>query len=164
MIKDALDNEIELLRERRQTLRAQLEQAEIELKALEKAAELRPIAVQTAARSAPSLPEAVNGASRSRRGGRQPGSIGEPWRGILRRVAEHYPNGAASADFASFGPALGLHNLRPTDARQQVEKYIEHGFIERIAEDRYKVTSRAIERFGALERGPIPELPGGDQL
>jgi hypothetical protein len=88
-----------------------------------------------------------------------PGAISLPWRQILIRVARAYPDGATVEDIASFGAAVGLANLRPRDARQQCEKYLQHGFVEPVGE-RYKVTDAAVQRFSDSEAAaPRHEAP-----
>lgn len=146
--KDALDKEIEAKRLELEKARAQIAELEVELRALQRAAALRP-------------PRSAHGASRpqhnaprrSGRGGRVPGAISKPWREILVRVSKAYPAGATVEDIASFGPAVGLPNLRARDARHQAEKYLAHGFVERVG-DRFKVTDSAVERFSAGAPAP----------
>jgi hypothetical protein len=158
MIKDALDVEIEDKRRECEQLRAQLDHLEFELRTLQHAADLRPSVVDVSNRRV----REPNSTTDSHKGGRQPGAISQKWRGILAGVATHYPGGATPADIASFGPALGLVNLRAADARQQAEKYVMQGYFERLGE-RYKVTPTACERFhipaapAAPETMPWPE-------
>jgi hypothetical protein len=149
MIKDGLDDLIEAKRRECEALRARLAALEVELRAFERAAELRPN--ETAGRHSVRMTEdhGLERRAHSRKG-RQPGAISKNWRKILSSVAAHYPDGASPEDIASYGAALGLPNLRPTDARQQAEKYVAYGYIERVG-DRYKVTDMARERFRTVE-------------
>jgi hypothetical protein len=159
MIKDALDQEIETKRREVEEARARLGGLELELHTLERAAQLRPGGGGVNQRSTPT---SETFARKSQRGGRQPGAISNEWREILGRVAAVYPEGATAEDIASFGPAIGLANLRPRDARQQAEKYIGLGYFERIGE-RYKVTPAAWKRF-EFSGDPVPKLipPGSE--
>jgi hypothetical protein len=141
MTKDALDNEIEAKRREREEARTRLAALEVELRTLERAASLRPIKV--AHRQMPSAD--IEQRSDSRKG-RQLGAISKDWQKILALIATHYPEGATPEEIASFGPGIGLANLRPTDARQRAEKYIILGYFEANG-NRYKVTLTARERF-----------------
>jgi hypothetical protein len=140
IIKDALDREIETKRLELTKSRVRTTELEVELRALERAAALRP------PRSSQRTISPPKDQRRSGRGGRVPGAISKPWRAILMKVHELYPDGASPDDIAAFGPAFGLRNLRARDARQQADKYVVHGFME-PAGDRYKVTALAAERF-----------------
>lgn len=140
MIKDALDDLIEVKRRECEKLRAQLVTLELELRAFELAAELRPPPHETSARQTQS-------AEAGSRKGRQPGAISREWRQILRRLAVHYRDGATADDIAAYGPAIGLPNLSARDARQQAKKYVAHGYFESVG-DRYKVTNLAREIRG----------------
>ncbi|HXC14766.1 MAG TPA: hypothetical protein VNV39_18265 [Stellaceae bacterium] len=140
---DALDQEIEAKRLALRKARAQLVELEVELRALERAAALRPPRAGVNQRAAP---PSAHVQRRSGRGGRVPGAISKPWRRLLMKLRELYPEGALPEEIASFGPAIGLPNLRPRDARLQAEKYLERGFVEQVG-DRYKVTDLAWGRF-----------------
>lgn len=154
MVSDALDREIETKRREVQEARAQLQNLELELHTLELAAQLRPagVAVKSVTLFSRDRP-----CGDSRRGGRQPGAISKEWREILKRVLAAYPDGALVEDIAAFGPAIGLNNLRPRDARQQAEKYVDLGYFERIGE-RYRVTDAAKARFGIGAVEPKPTI------
>jgi hypothetical protein len=137
---DALDMEIASIERECDELRSRLADKERELEALKRAASLRPLGYRRQSDSA----------SGSQRGGRQPGAISMKWRAIMKAMAAHYPQGATPDLIASFGPALGLKNLKPKDARVQAEKYTQLGYFE-AAGDRYKVTPMARDRFGLSE-------------
>lgn len=154
MLKDALDQEIETKRRAVEDARARVAALELELHTLERAAELRPSVEGN--RRVSARPEGRAG--NSQRGGRQLGAISKEWREILKRVAAAYPDGATAEDIASFGPGVGLENLRPRDSRQQAEKYLLLGYFERKG-DRYQVTTAARERFGfPAEQPDFPTL------
>src|ERR1700722_10417638 len=75
------------------------------LAALEKAAELRPVAI-----APPGAREhRVEG---SRRGGRQTGAISQTWRNILLYMAFRHPNGASDAEIVEIAREAGLANIR----------------------------------------------------
>jgi hypothetical protein len=148
MFKDPLDAKIEALRQEVAAARAKLLSLETTLRAYEDAAQLRPSAPEVRHRQISSTPRAE---ADTRRGGRQVGAISQKWRQILRLLAINYPNGATDDDIASFGPGVGLTNLRPRDVRQQATKYIEHGYLEQVRDNRYRVTDAALARFGFAE-------------
>ena len=158
MPKDALDQEIETKRQEVEEARARLRALELELQTLERAAQLRPAAGMN--QRAVLIPTPSLRASR--RGGRQQGAISKEWREILKRVAAVYPDGAIAEDIAAFGPAIGLDNLRPRDARQQAEKYVGLGYFERVG-DRYRVTDAAKVRFGIGVTGSEPTVDGSER-
>lgn len=139
---DALDEAIATKQREVGEARDRLARLEMELATLERAAELRP-ASEVGRRVAGRPEQYVNA---RRRGGRQPGAISKKWRAILHHVATHFPEGGTPDDIASFGPGIGLKNLKPKDARQQAEKYVELGFLE-AADGRFKVTDLARKRF-----------------
>jgi hypothetical protein len=148
---DALDELIAAKRQECESLRQKLAALELELQTLVRAAELRPASRRVTQGTA-------NGSESHGRKGRQPGAISRQWRIILSRVSINYPAGATADDIASFGHAVGLPNLRPTDARQQAEKYTRRGYLEPI-DNRYRVTDAACKRFG-IEKPDSGELPG----
>lgn len=146
MSRDALDDKIEATRQEAADLRARLADAELRLSVYEEAARLRPAGA--AQGTVAVRPAVVVRAEPSKRGGRKPGAISRKWQTILRGVTAHYPLGATPADIASFGDAAGLPNLKPKDARQQAEKYVSIGYMERVADDSYRVTTMACDRYG----------------
>jgi hypothetical protein len=159
MVRDALDDLIEAKRREHAALRAEFEAVssrlavlEHDLKTLEHAAELRPVANRRPARIGVGSEARI-----SAHKGRQLGAISQEWRQILRRIAVHYPDGALAEEIASYGPMVGLPNLRPTDARQRAEKYIEYGYLEQVG-DRYKATDLAFQKFGTVESDPAPAV------
>jgi hypothetical protein len=147
MATDALDEKIEAMRQEAAELRARLALVELRLSAYEESAQLRPSARAVASVFAQSLPSAGR-PTIGKRGGRQPGAISRRWQIILKAIAAHYPAGATPADIASFGPAAELHNLKPKDAKQQADKYVQIGYMEQIGDDRYRVTETARNRYG----------------
>jgi hypothetical protein len=148
---DALDDLIAAKRQERESLREKLAALDLELQTLVHAAELRP-----ASRRVTHATE--NSAERIGHKGRQRGAISRQWRIILSRVAINYPDGANPDIIASFGRAVGLPNLRPTDAKQQAEKYVNRGYFEKI-DDCYKVSDIARQKF-KLETPDSSELSG----
>jgi hypothetical protein len=90
------------------------------LRALERAAELRPSASQPPS-SAIKLRLADNPtpAQAAGRKGRQFGAISKTWRGILEEMAILFPDGATDEQIAEIGRAGKLPNLRARDARRR---------------------------------------------
>jgi hypothetical protein len=155
MAKDALDAEIEAKRREVSEARERVAALEFEVRTLERAAELRPVLDV-----AP--PRRVSSGARSQRGGRQPGAISKVWQTILAALVAHYPDGATPHDIASFGPAVGLANLKPKDARAQAEKYVRLGYFEVAAGDRFKVSVAARERYRLEPQPPTLTTGAGD--
>lgn len=147
MAKDALDAEIEAKRRELVEARERVAAVEFEVRTLERAAELRPV-LEVA------VPRRASSGARSRRGGRQPGAISKVWQKILAALVAHYPDGATPHDIASFGPAVGLTNLKPKDARAQAEKYVGLGYFEVADGDRFRVSVAARERYGLESQPP----------
>jgi len=139
---DPLDDAIETARRSCEEIRALLHEKEVELKALELAARLRPTAGR---RSAARPSRAGQGGGNGK--GRQVGAISKKWRAILQRTALMYPDGALPEELSALGRQIGLSNLRPRDARQRAEKYVTLGYFECVGE-RYRVTNFAKRRFG----------------
>lgn len=142
MIIDPLDAAIDTARRACEEIRALLHEKEIELKALELAASLRPnVGRRSAARTPREGQVGGNGK------GRQVGAISKKWRAILQRMELIRPGGALPQEISTLGHAVGLPNLRPRDARERAEKYVALGYFERVG-DRYRVTDVAKRRFG----------------
>lgn len=150
MTTDALDEKIEATRREAAELRARLASVELKLSAYEESARLRPSARTVGPYAQPPLAGRI---ADGRRGGRQPGAISRRWQTVLKGIAAHYPAGATPADIASFGPAAGLPNLKPKDAKQQADKYVAMGYMEEVGEDRYRVTETARNRYGLRVAG-----------
>jgi hypothetical protein len=142
MITDPLDDAIETARRACDEIRALLHEKEIELKALELAASLRP----SGTRRSTTRPTR-DGQNSVAGKGRQVGAISKKWRAIVQRMVLMHPGGALPAEIASLGRSVGLPNLRPRDARERAEKYVTLGYFERLGE-RYGVTDVAKRRFG----------------
>jgi hypothetical protein len=141
MVQDPLDEAIETAKRACAEIRAVLHEKEIELKALELAASLRPTAKRSAARPH------RDGLTGSNGKGRQVGAISKKWRDIVQRMDLLHPGGALPQEIASLGRSVGLPNLRPRDARERAEKYVTLGYFERMAGDHYRVTDLARRRF-----------------
>jgi hypothetical protein len=148
---DALDSKIEQVERECEELRARLAEKESELQHFREAAGLRPVSAHRAGSMA---------ASGSLRGGRQPGAISKRWQRILKSVDAHYPRGASADDIASFGPGVGLNNLKPKDARLQADKYVRLGYFDAV-NGKYKVTPTARDRFGI---SPAPTTSEDDGI
>lgn len=131
-----VDEQLRMLREER-------DRASIALAAYREAAEIRPS-------SSSGAPEGVQGAAlggdmevRSR--GRQPGSIANDWRFLMRNLV------AAGRPWLTYA---GMHvrcekagiNIRAASIRGRVRHYTEMGFFEEM-DGRFRVTDAAIQRF-----------------
>jgi hypothetical protein len=101
------------------------------LRALERAAELRPSVSQPPSSSAkPHLADSPTRAQGAGRKGRKFGAISKTWRGILEEMAVLLPGGATDEQIAEIGRAGKLPNLRARDARRQMLKYKGQGFVD----------------------------------
>lgn len=101
------------------------------LRALERAAELRPPASQPPSAAANlGLADNLPRAQEAGRRGRQFGAISKTWRGILEEMAILYPGGATDEQIAEIGRAGQLPKLRARDARRQMLKYKGQGFVD----------------------------------
>ena len=151
---DSLDAEIQSAREEFQLAEAdaaaarahvvecdrRAEMKGVRLRALERAAELRPLRSE-AQRSKPD-------ASGSR--GRQPGAISRTWRSILATTAARYPRGAEEAQIAEIARDAGLSNVRPKDVRDRMTSYEAHGYVE-PALNGWRVTLHALTKFSSAD-------------
>jgi hypothetical protein len=95
----------------------------------------------------------LNGSGRtaSKGKGRQVGAISKIWRGVLSEMTAYYPEGAADEQIAEIGRSGELRNLRARDARRQMQKYRELGFVDYAdppLESAWKVTPNAARKFG----------------
>jgi hypothetical protein len=136
----------ELLR----TQKHRREMAEVELKALERAASLRPAKRISVTRKSDS--PAVGGHK-----GKQPGAISLRWRSILRIMSSHFPIGASEAQIVEIAQHEGLPNIRPRDARRQMEHFQKFNYVE-LVNDLWWVTALAIERFLRTPSGETPQI------
>ena len=95
MIIDPLDDAIETARRACDEIRALLREKEIEIKALELAASLRPSGTRrSTARPTRDGQTSVAGK------GRQVGAISKKWRAIVQRMVLMHPGGALPAEIA----------------------------------------------------------------
>jgi hypothetical protein len=101
------------------------------LRALERAAELRPSTSQPRSAAVKlGLADNLTRAQAAGRRGRQFGAISKTWRGILEEMAILYPGGATDEQIAEIGRAGQLPKLRARDARRQMQKYRGQGFVD----------------------------------
>ena len=83
--------------------------------------------------------------------GRQLGAISKVWRAILNEMTIYHPEGATDDQIAEIGRAGELPNLRPRDARRQMQKYQRLGFVEYahpLLRTGWQITPEAANRFG----------------
>lgn len=165
MTPDPLLVEIEKTREERQDAIAhrvewdrRIEVLSARLDGLERAAELRPAPVMAVI---PARPASADGGTRK---GRVPGAISKIWQGILQEMTRACPDGASDQQIADIARANSLPNLRPRDARRQMEKYAEIGYVEYAnpLTRSWRITSRAAQKYGfapARREPPRTETP-----
>lgn len=79
-----------------------------------------------------------------RSSGRQPGAISKRWRLVLSKVAGRVFN---PTDIALAVRELEQRVVRLHDARRQMEKYAELGFVTALGDDRFELTEAAIDKF-----------------
>ena len=81
--------------------------------------------------------------------GRQVGAISKRWRAVLAVVLPQpffTPN-----DIVAAVHILEGREIRPVEARRQLEKYGELGFVMEIGGDSFTITPDAVEKFGLLD-------------
>ena len=146
-----------------------LETARAELRGMETLARAWSITVSTVlpARATrgpekPSRPRVE--ATATRVGGRQPGAISRRWREVLTRLLATSNTWFDAQEVALAVRALEDREIKISEARRQLDGYIEHGFVERSDDGRYHITQTAIEKFGlnpakdsAIERASLEE-------
>jgi hypothetical protein len=164
-----LDDEIQIARDICARLRAGVEEARgvflqreqeaavaaARLEGLERAAELIRLnseqahAISRAALTPRPVKNATGLAPKPK--GRQIGAISKVWRAILAEMTVYYPEGASDEQIAEIGVADALPKLRPRDARRQMQKYRDLGFVNYahpLLRSGWKVTPDAASRFG----------------
>jgi hypothetical protein len=110
-------------------------------------------------------PKAVGGDNPHYRGGRQPGAISKLSRGILEDLHRSYHSGFGDHQYVLVASHHGLE-MRPKDARNRIDAYKEHGYIENMEPGRYIVTDAAAIKFGFFgnkldaNEAPTSELEG----
>lgn len=149
---DPLEREISAKSEAISALERQLEIATAELRALQRAASLRPVIRETAGYAA------CKGISKGIARGKPPGAISNQWREIMGRMVEQ---GNAPAPPSLWSAVAGARGY-PLDTKA-VRDWLRRGagaklgLIERHGEH-YKVSQAAIEKFGFVvaKLNPIP--------
>jgi hypothetical protein len=130
--------------------------AAAELRALQRASELRPHPIFR--------PGAFSGLAPRPSGhkGRQPGAISKNWQIILLAMALRHPAGATEQDIVAIAQdesIEALKNLRPRDAARQMHKYEEIGYVE-IANQltgSWRITETALRRFNIQAAASPPQ-------
>lgn len=145
-MEDALSLAIAEKRAQRADLVRQLERLDVEISALELAANLRPALEPSVFTRRQSNGVAVE----SRGRGRQIGAISETWRNILRMLHEMHPQGASDAEVGEICRAEGLAKIRPRDVSHRMSAMAAHGYVRKDG-DLWHVTDVAARRFGFPE-------------
>jgi hypothetical protein len=150
---DALDKEIQAKRVTLAKLDSERERVVIELKALERAASLRPIY------GAADIQEngdntAINIQTRRRGGGgKPPGAISPAWRGVLE---EMYAGGPYKYhEFLAVAQMRGI-TTNATAVRDRVRALAIMGFLAGNPSEGFIVTKEAAMRFGFTEKDEAP--------
>ncbi|MGH7091410.1 MAG: hypothetical protein ACREFQ_21170, partial [Stellaceae bacterium] len=156
--QDPLDQEIAkaraecgYAREQRDAWITKVAIAEAKLAGLERAAELRPARamVMRVPHHAQKAPASISEPN-AHKGGRQLGAISKIWRGIMQDMAIRHPAGASDQQITTIAQAHGLSNIRPRDARRQMEKYLELDFVSRAGTgvvNEWQITEAACQKF-----------------
>jgi hypothetical protein len=140
------------------------------LRALERAAELRPSASRSpSAAGKLALSDNLSRAQSGGRRGRQFGSISKTWRGILEEMTIRFPGGATDEQIAEIGRAGPLPNLRARDARRQMMKYKGQGFVDYanqlVPQMGWMIAAPGAARFNIIEHpsetGTAPDSQSG---
>lgn len=159
---DKLDAEIEKTRKELADLKRKVEARETELRALVKAAELRPEPAASptverepkrvrlnapAPESGPADPTLPPGTiTVERRGGRQPGAISKQWRNVLDGIYAEGKNRPHDVGAISLlAESAGL-DLQVSSVLARMKNYVELGYVEEV-NGHYRVTPTAIEKF-----------------
>jgi len=93
--------------------------------------------------------------------GRQPGSISMRWRAVLWRL-EGLGGNFRAADIVAVVKELEGREMRPADAKRQMDVYAQHGFVS-VENDIYNVTDEFRSKFaqsaqnGSNENAPPSE-------
>lgn len=168
---DKLDEEIRKVQKEAADLKRRADAKELELKALQRAAALRPPTSEmldatqdtddpdillfdepgTAQRIADILgiPSPTEDKS-DKRGGRQPGAISKQWRTILNDISFNQPVDLPTIVLLASGHGL---ELQESSALSRMRHYLELGYVEETSDGKYRVTDAAIKRFD-LKRKP----------
>jgi hypothetical protein len=166
---DGLDSEIQRAREEYKLAEANAEAAKahatdlarraelkgVHLRALERAAELRPVRHET------TRSKADAGGSR----GRQPGSISHVWRSVLLTVAASHSEGATEDEILDIARTMPtLQNIRHKDVHARMERYLEYGYVESRIGNRWCVTYHARSKFASDADSESNNDPAEDEI
>jgi hypothetical protein len=153
---DKLDEQILGEEQKCADLRHQLEVAEIKLKALKLAAELRPSRPSSGNgvhHAAPSVGGGdVRADSPPRRRTKTAWALSEPYRRLMREIIAKGNPLMDSTDLAELAKTVGIH-LSPKDIGSRFKRYSLTGMAERSGYS-YRLTERAVEAFGNPAREP----------
>lgn len=158
---DKLDQEIAAKRREVTLYKAQYDAAALELRALERAASLRPSASTPAHTSPAEQPKVSKARERTRtrstvrKGGRQPGSISVSWQNVLR---EMYRTGNRKHKYDAIHTItqrLGL-GVSEASTRDRVRNMTKTGLLSGGPAKGFAVTDEAIAKFGLAQSNEAP--------
>jgi hypothetical protein len=158
---DKLDQEIEAKRREVAHYKAQHDAAALELRALERAAALRPsvsTALEVSIIEPPKNPKArekTKVRTIVRKGGRQPGSISPNWQNVLRAM---YRSGNRKHKYDAIHAIterLGL-GLSDASTRDRVRNMTKTGLLSGNPARGFAVTDEAVAKFGLAQSNEAP--------
>jgi hypothetical protein len=97
------------------------------------------------------------------RRGRQPGAISHQWRDTLAMLWMNYPypQGFTEYNAATAAQAAGLPNVRPADALERMTAYMNHGYVERLPDGKWRVTDLTANKYRFSDKGAPPGSAAG---
>jgi hypothetical protein len=165
---DKLDTIIRQKRRQLATLKKSMDDAvtlfkaaQLELSALERAADLRPaMSARETRASIADKPLHVAAFVERKRGGRKEGALSKKWRSL---VSQWVQDGNVSLTEAMiYRMAKSAMGLAQSSVKQRIRRFVEQGFLETDDEGAYRVSALAINRFSLR---PLPdEVPGDDEV
>ncbi|MDO8839624.1 MAG: hypothetical protein Q7V31_11910 [Parvibaculum sp.] len=164
---DKLDQAIVAKRREVEKLKMQHHTASLELKALERAAALRPGATPVTDRVEDRPQNAVTAAKarprtreRIRKGGRKVGSISKDWREVLHMIFVMENKRQTYPDIHSIAQMMGL-NVSEASTRDRVRNMVKTGLLSGTPERGFAVTDEAIAKFGFAQSNEAPAGKSG---
>jgi hypothetical protein len=82
--------------------------------------------------------------------GRQPGAISRQWRDTLAMLWMNYPfpEGFTEYNAATAAQSAGLPNVGPKEALERMKAYVNHNYVERLSNGKWRVTDHMAEKYG----------------
>jgi hypothetical protein len=93
--------------------------------------------------------------------GRQPGAISHQWRDTLAMLWMNYPfpEGFTEYNAATAAQASGLPNVKPKDALERMTAYLNHGYVERLSDGKWRVTDLTAQKYRFSNKGAPSSEP-----